>query len=138
MKVKEESDKAGLKYSKNEDHGIWSITSRQIDGVKWRQWRILFSWLPNSLWMVTAATKLRLLLLGRIAMTNLDSVLKKQRYHFADKGPYKATDFLVIMYRCENWTIKKAEHQRIDAFQLWCWRESLEQQGDQTSHPKRN
>ena len=67
----------------------------------------------------------RHLLLGRKAMTNLDSVLKKQRYHFADKGPYKATDFLVIMYRCENWTIKKAECQRIDTFELWCWRRLL-------------
>ena len=64
-------------------------------------------------------------LLGRKAMTNLDSVLKKQRHHFADKGPYKAIDFFVIMYRCENWTIKKAECQRIDTFELWYWRRLL-------------
>ena len=51
------------------------------------------------------------LLLGRKAMTNLDSVLKKQRHHFADKGPYIV--FLVVIYRCESWTIKKAECQKM-------------------------
>ena len=58
--------------------------------------------------------------LGRIAMVDLDSV-KKQRYHFADKSPYRQTMvFPVVMYGCKSWTIKKAEHQRIDAFELWC------------------
>ena len=52
--------------------------------------------------------------------------IKNQRYHFADKGPYvKAMNFPVVMYRCESWTIKKAEHQSIDAFKLWCWRRLL-------------
>ena len=51
---------------------------------------------------------------------------KKQRYHFADKGPYnQAMVFPVVMYGCESWTIKKAEHRRIDAFELWCWRRLL-------------
>ena len=52
---------------------------------------------------------------------------KKHRHHFADKGPtkVKAMVFLVIMYRCESWTRKKAEHQRIDAFELWWWRRLL-------------
>ena len=68
----------------------------------------------------------RHLLLGRKAMTNVDSVLKNQRHHFADKGPYSQSyDFPVVMYGCESWTIKKAEHQRIDAFKLWCWRRLL-------------
>ena len=68
----------------------------------------------------------RPLLLGRKAMTNLDSILKKQRYYFADKGPSsQAMVFLVVMYGCESWTIKKAECQRIDAFELWCWRSLL-------------
>ena len=53
----------------------------------------------------------RHLLLGRKAMTNVDSVLKNQRHHFADKGPYSQSyDFPVVMYGCESWTIKKAEH----------------------------
>ena len=48
--------------------------------------------------------------------------VKKQRYHFANKGPYSQSyDFPVVMYGCESWTIKKAEHQRIDAFEPWCW-----------------
>ena len=64
----------------------------------------------------------RRLLLGRKAMTNLDSILKK-RHYFADKGPYSQSDvFPVVMYRCESWAIKKAEHQKTDAFKLWCWR----------------
>ena len=69
------------------------------------------------------------LLLGRKAMTNLDSILKKQKlfcHHFANKGPYsKAMVFPVVIYRCESWTIKKAECQKIDAFELWCWRRLL-------------
>ena len=52
--------------------------------------------------------------------------VKKQRHHFADKGPCsQAMVFPVVMYRCKNWTIKKAECQRIDAFELWCWRRLL-------------
>ena len=67
----------------------------------------------------------RHLLLGRKAMTNLDSILKS-RYHFANKGClFKAMVFPVVMYGCESWTIKKAEHQRIDAVELWCWRRLL-------------
>ena len=70
----------------------------------------------------------RRLLLGRKAMTNVDSVqyLKKQRYHFAHKSPYSQSyGFPVVMYRCECWNIKKAEHQRTDAFELSCWRRLL-------------
>ena len=55
-------------------------------------------------------------------MTNLDSILK-QRHYFADKGSSSQSyDFPVVMYGCESWTIKKTEHWRIDAFELWCWR----------------
>ena len=67
----------------------------------------------------------RCLLLGRKAMTNLHSILKS-RDHFANKShTVKATVFPVVKYGCESWTIKKAEHQRIDAFELWCWRRLL-------------
>ena len=74
--------------------------------------------------MVTVAK--RRLFLGRKAMTNLDSVLKKQRHHFPNKGPYiKAMVFPEIMYGCESRTIKKAERRRIDGFELWCCRRLL-------------
>ena len=71
--------------------------------------------------MVTALMKLRYLLLGRKAMTNLDSILKTRDISLATKVHLvKATVFPAVMYECESWTIKKAEHQRIDAFELWC------------------
>ena len=71
--------------------------------------------------MVTAALKLRHLLLGRKAMTNLDSILKSRDIILLTKVHLvKDMVFPVVMYECESWTIKKAEHQRIDAFQLWC------------------
>ena len=53
-------------------------------------------------------------------MTNLDSILKQQRHHFANK--VKTMVFPVVIYRCESWIIKKAEHPKIDAFKLWYWR----------------
>ena len=66
------------------------------------------------------------LLLGRKAMTNLDSILKSRDIIVPTKGHLvKSTVFPVVMYGCESWTIKKAEHQRIDAFELWCWRRLL-------------
>ena len=68
----------------------------------------------------------RCLLLGRKVMTNLDSILKSRDITLPTKVHLvKAMVFLVIMYRCDNWTIKKAQHQRIDAFELWCWRRLL-------------
>ena len=68
----------------------------------------------------------RFLLLGRKAMTNLDRILKSKYITFLTKVCLvKATIFLLVMYRCENWTIKKAERGRIDTFELWCWRRLL-------------
>ena len=65
----------------------------------------------------------RCLLLGRKAMTNLDSILKSRDITLPTKVRLvKAMVFPVVIYRCESWTIKKAEHRRIDAFELWCWR----------------
>ena len=79
----------------------------------------------------------RCLLLGRKAMTNLDSVLKSRDITLLIKACLiKAMFFPGVMYRCESWTIKKAECQRIDAFELWCWRRllrSLGLQGDPAS-----
>ena len=78
--------------------------------------------------MVTAAKKFfkRHLLLGRKAMTNLDSVLESRDITLPTKVPLiKAMVFPVVMYGCESWTINKAQHRRIDAFELWCWRRLL-------------
>ena len=79
----------------------------------------------------------RWLLLERKVMTNLDSVLKSRDITLLTKvHVVKAMIFPVVTYSCESWTIKKAESQRIDAFELWCWRRLLKvpgQQGDQTS-----
>ena len=73
--------------------------------------------------MVIAAVKLRRLLLRRKVMTNLDSILKRRDITLPTKVCLvKAMVFPVVMYGCESWTVKKAESQRIDAFELWCWR----------------
>ena len=76
--------------------------------------------------MVTAAMKLRHLLLGRKAMTTLDSILKSRDIPLPTKvSLVKAMVFPLVVYGCESWPIKKAESQRIDAFELWCWRRLL-------------
>ena len=81
---------------------------------------------PKSLRMLTAAIKLRHLLLGRKAMTNLNSILKSRNISLLTKVHIvKAMVSPVVMYGCESWTIKKAESRRIDAFELWCWRRLL-------------
>ena len=67
----------------------------------------------------------RCLFLGRKAMTQLDSIFKKQKHYFANKGSSSQSYGFSSMYGCESWTIKKAERQRIDAFELWCWRSLL-------------
>ena len=83
----------------------------------------LFSWAAKSLQTVTAAMKLTWLLLGRKAMTNLDSILKSRDITLLTKVYIvKYMVIPVVMYRCKSWTIKKAEPQRTDASKLWCWR----------------
>ena len=67
----------------------------------------------------------RCLLLGKKVMTNLDSILKSRDITFPTKGCLVKAVFPVAMYGCESWTVKKAEHQRIDAFELWCWNRLL-------------
>ena len=129
MRVKEKSEKTGLKLSiqKTKNHGIWSHHFMANRWEKSGNCQILCSLAPKSLWTVTVAMKLKdAWLLGRKAMTNLESIFKKQRHYFTNKGPYvKAVVFPVVLYGCESWTVKKAEHQRIDAFELWCWRRLL-------------
>ena len=95
-------------------------------GKQWKQRETLFWGAPKSLQIVIAAMKLRHLLLGRKAITNLDSILKSKDVILPTKiHLVKAMVFPVVMYGCENWTIKKAEHWRIDAFELWYWRRLL-------------
>ena len=67
----------------------------------------------------------RWLILGRKAMTNIDCILKSRDITFPTKVSIVKTDLPVVMARCESWAIKKAEHQIIDAFELWCWRRLL-------------
>ena len=112
MKVKEESEKVGLKLNiqKTKIMASCPITSWQIDGETVEMVSDLFFWAPKSLQMVTAAMKLRHLLLGRKAMTNLESMLKSRDITLPTKVRLvKAMVFPVVMYGCESWTIKKAE-----------------------------
>ena len=93
---------------------------------QWKQWQTLYSWAPKSLQMVTAAMELRRLLLGRKVMTNLDSILKSRDITLPTKVRLvKAMVFPVVMYGRESLTTGKTEHQRTDAFELWCWRRLL-------------
>ena len=88
--------------------------------------RLYFLGLQKSLQMVTAAIKLRHFLLGRITITNLDSMSKCRDITLPTTVCLvKAMVFPVVMHGCESWTIKKSEHQRINAFELWCWRRLL-------------
>ena len=95
-------------------------------GKQWKQCQTLFSWPPKSLQMDCSHEIKRHLLLGRKVMTNLDSTLKSRDITLPTKVRLvKAMVFPVVMYGCESWTIKKAEHWRIDAFESWCWRRLL-------------
>ena len=92
-------------------------------GKQWKQWETLFCGASPSLQMVTAAMNL---LLGSKFMTNTNSIRKSRDITLPKKSiSSKLCFFPVVMYGCESWTIKKAECQRIDAFELWCWRRLL-------------
>ena len=129
MKVKEESEKAGLKLSIQKMKILVSgpITSWQIDGET-METVIDFIFLGSQ---ITADGDFsheikRRLLLGRKAMTNLDSILKSRDITLTTKVCLvKAMVFSIVMYGCESWTIEKAECQKIDAFELWCWKRLL-------------
>ena len=129
MKVKEESEKVGLKLNiqKTKIMASGPITSWEID-------RETVETVTDFIFLgskITAdgdcshETK-RHLLLGRKVMTNLDSILKSRDIILpTNVHLVKAMVFPVVMYGCEIWTIKKAQHRRIDAFELWCWRRLL-------------
>ena len=112
LKVKEKSEKVGLNLNiqKTKTRASSPITSWQIDGETMETVRDFIFRAPKSLQMVTAATKLRHLLLGKKAMTNLDSIIKTRDITLPTKVCLnKAMVFPVVMYGCESWTIKKAE-----------------------------
>ena len=94
---------------------------------QWKQWLTLFFGGSKVISDGDCSQEIkRRFLLGRKVMTKLDSVLKSRDITLPTKVCLvKAMVFLVVMYRCESWTIKKAEHRRIDAFELWCWRRLL-------------
>ena len=129
LKMKEESEKAGLKLNiqKMKIMASSPITPWQIDGET----------LETMADFILGGSKIttdgdcsheikRCLLLGRKAIANLDSILKSRDITLPTKVHLvKAMVFPVVMYGCESWTIKKAEHRRIDAFELWCWRRLL-------------
>ena len=129
LRVKEESEKAGLKLNiqKTKIMATGSITSWQIHGEK----------METVMDFVFVGSKItadgdcsheikRCLLLESKLMTNLDSLLKSRDITFlTEVHRVKAMVFPAVTYRCESWTMKKAEHQRIDAFELWCWRRLL-------------
>ena len=126
--MKEESEKVGLKLNiqKTKIMATAPITSWQIDGETMETVTDFLWEAPKSLKMVTAALKLRCFLLGRKVMTNLNSILKSRDITLPTKVHLvKAMVFPVVMYGCESWTIKEAEHRRIDFFELWCWRRLL-------------
>ena len=129
MKVKEESEKVGLKLNIQKTKIMVSgpITPQQIDGET----------VETVTDFIFGGSKItadgdcsheikRCLLLGKKVMINLDSTFESRDITLLTKVPLvKAMVFPVVMYGCESWTIKKAEHRRIDAFELWCWRRLL-------------
>ena len=129
MKVKEESEKVGLKLNmqKTKIMATGPITSWEIDGET----------VETGSDFIFGGSKItadddcsheikRHLHLGRKVMTNLGSIFKSRDISFPTKVHLvKAMFFPVVMYECESWTVKKAEHRKIDAFELWCWRRLL-------------
>ena len=129
MKVKVESEKVGLKLNIQKTKIIASgpITSWEIDGGTVETVADFIVWGSKITADGDCSHEIkRHLLLGRKVMTNLDSIFKSRDITLPTKVRLvKAMVFLVVMYGCEIWTVKKAERQRIDAFELWCWRRLL-------------
>ena len=129
MKVKEESEKIGLKLNTKKTKIMASgpITSWEIDGETVETVSdFIFLGSKISVDGDCSHEIKRRLLLGRKVMSNLDSIFKSRDITLPTKVRLvKAMVFPVVMYGCDIWTVKKAEHQRIDAFELWCWRRLL-------------
>ena len=149
MKVKEESEKVGLKLNiqKTKIMASGPITSWEIAGETVETVSEFFFGRGGWCSQITADGDCsheikRHLFLERKVMTNLDSIFKSRDITLPTKVHLvKAMIFPVVMYGCESWTVKKAEHRRIDAFELWCWRRLLRvpwTQGDPTNPSQRD
>ena len=127
MRMKEESEKTGLKLNIKKTYGVQShkfMANRR--GESGNSDRFYFLGVQNHCNGNHNYEIKRLLLLERKAVTNLDSILRSRNITMATKVHIvKAMFFPVVMYRCESWAIKKIENQRIDDFELWCWRRLL-------------
>ena len=139
MKVKQESEKVGFKLNiQKTKMASGPITLWQTDGETVRDF--IFGSSKTTADGDCSHEIKRHLLLGRKAMTKLDSILRSRDIAWPTKVRLvKATLFPVVMYGCESWTIKKAEHQRINAFELWCWmtlESPLDCKESQPVHPK--
>ena len=115
-----------MQNSENEDHGIWS---HHFMANRWRNMEtvkdLIFLGSKITVDGDCSHEIKRCLFLGRKIMTNLNSILKSRDINFPTKVHLiKAMVFPVVMCGCESWTVKKAEHRRIDAFELWYWRDS--------------
>ena len=130
MEVKEESEKVGLKFNiqKTKIMASGPIISWQIDGETVETVSdFIFEGFKITADGDCSHEIKRRLLLGRKVMTNLDSILKSKDITLpTEVRLVKAMVFPVVMYGCESWTVKKAERQRIDAFELWCWKRLLD------------
>ena len=129
MKVKEESEKFGLKLhiQKTKIMASGPITSWQIDGETVETVSDFIFWGSKITADGDCSHEIkRRLLLGRKVMANLDSIFKSKDITLPTKvSLVKAMVFPIVVYRCESWTVKTAEHWRTDAFELWCWRRLL-------------
>ena len=129
MKEKEESEKVGLKLNiqKTKIMASGPITPWKIDGEIGETVSDFIFWGSKITADVGCSHEMkRCLLLERKVMTNLDSILQSRHITLPTKVHLvKAMVFSVVTYGCESWTVNKAEHQRIDAFELWCWRRLL-------------
>ena len=126
MKVKEESEKVGLKLNIQKTNIMVSspITSWQTDGETIETVADFIFWVSRITADGACSHEIkRHLLLGRKIITNLDNILKSRDITLPTKlHLVKAMVFPIVIYGCESWTVKKAEPQKVDAFELWCWR----------------
>ena len=125
MKVKEESEKAGLKFNIQKTKiMVFGPFMANRWGNNGNKWQVLFFWGSKITAVSDCSHKIKKrLFLGRKAMTNVDSILKSRDITLPTKVHIvKAMVFSVVMYGCEIWTIKKVECRRTDAFEMWCWR----------------
>ena len=138
MKVKVESEKVGLKLyiQKSKMMASGPITSREIDGETVETVSDFIFLGSKIIADGDCSHEIKIcFLLGRKVMTNLDSIFKSSDITLPTKVHVKAMVFPVVVNGCESWTVKKAEHQRIDAFELWCWRRLLRVPGLQGYPP---